>query len=117
VTYPADTGERRKAGDRIPACEITRTDEDDEIWIPKVTELGLTIITRDIHISQQTRLRNILKGCGGKMFAFTDPKQLDGFEVLESVMIQWRDMERRVREEDGPFIYECRRTSMRRLDL
>ena len=46
VTYCGDDGRRPKGLD-LPASPIQKTDTDDDVWIPIVTQAGMCIITRD----------------------------------------------------------------------
>ena len=52
VTYPGDPGGTVKRHSR-PPCPITKTDVDDNEWIPVVAEEGWAIISRDTKIERR----------------------------------------------------------------
>jgi hypothetical protein len=116
VTYCGDDGDRPKNLRNLPPAEVQATKTPDDEWIPTVTRAGLAIITRDRHIGDKTREKDIVLTCGARMFAITSPEQLDNWGMLEVVVTQWRAMETAAAE-PGPYIYSLTRTGMNPINL
>lgn len=127
VTYCGDDGIRKKRRLNLPPCVIQDSDTDDDIWIPAVTDQGLTIITRDVHIEQRSSEIAAVIASSARMFAITTESEADGtpggrrrlhnWDLLEIAVTRWRDMELAVRTRPGPFIYSLTRTGLRLVDL
>lgn len=116
VTFCGDDGKRRKPLRSLPPAEVQLTKTPDEEWIPRVTQAGLAIITRDRRIEMRTREKDIVLSSEARMFAITSDEQLDNWGLLEVVVSQWRAMEKYA-EEDGPYIYAVTRSSLRKIKL
>jgi hypothetical protein len=116
VTFCGDSGSRRKPLRDLPPAEIQATATPDEEWIPKVTQAGLAIITRDRSIEMRLNEKDIVLASSARMFAITSEGQLDNWGLLEVVVTRWRDMEKAA-EEDGPYIYAVTRSTLRKIEL
>ena len=113
VTYPGDLGGTVKRHTR-PPCPITRTDIDDDDWIPIVAAQGWGIISRDTRIERRPAEVAAVKDNGAKLFAITSEEKLDTWRQLEVLMCNWRAIDR-LAETPGPFIYRVARTAMSRV--
>lgn len=112
VTWPGDSGERQGPSRRwLPPSPVDSSDVADEIWIPTVTNAGMTIVTRDRHI--RTRLREIqaVRQSGARIFAVSQSGQLNRWDLLEVIVSRWRDMEETVRSTRGPWIFTVTRAT------
>jgi hypothetical protein len=116
VTYCGDSGKRKKSRLYLPPCIIQDTEDDDDKWIPAVTEEGLAIITRDKRIQTRTNEKNTVLASGARVFAVTSKAQLDNWGLLEIVVTRWRDLELAA-EEPGPYIYAVTRTAISKIVL
>jgi hypothetical protein len=115
VTYPGDPGgvvHRRQR----PACPITRADTPDEIWIPETAHRGWLVITRDSRIQHHRAELRAVQSSGARMIALAGTDAGGTWEQLETLMNQWRGIEKRL-DEPGPFIYIATRTTLRPVDL
>jgi hypothetical protein len=115
VTYPGDPGGVVHRRHR-PPCPITRTDTPDEIWIPETARRNWLIITRDSRIQHHRAEIEAVRTSGARMIALAGPEAGGTWQQLETLMSQWRAIERRL-EEPGPFIYMATRTTLRPVDL
>lgn len=115
VTYPGDPGgvvHRRQR----PPCQITSTDTPDEVWIPETARHGWLIITRDSRIQHHRAEIEAVRSSGARMVAMAGRDAGGTWAQLETLMTQWRAIERRLAE-PGPFIYTAPRTTLRRVPL
>jgi hypothetical protein len=115
VTFPGDPGgviHRRQR----PACPITSTRTPDEIWIPETARRGWLIITRDSRIQHHRAEIRAVQTSGARMIAPAGVDAGGTWEQLETLMNQWRAIEKRL-VEPGPFIYTATRTTLRPVDL
>lgn len=115
VTYPGDPGGTVKRHSR-PPCPITKTDVDDNEWIPVVAEEGWAIISRDTKIERRPAEVAAVRDNGAKLFAIASGEKLDTWRQLEILMCNWRAIDR-LAETPGPFIYRVTRTKMSRVPL
>ena len=113
VTYPGDPGGTIKRHAR-PACPITATNVDDDVWIPEVASSGWAIISRDKKISRRPAELRAIQTAGAKMFAIASDEKLDVWRQLEVLFCNWRKIEE-LRETPGPYIYKLTRTRHVRL--
>ncbi|HEV7896713.1 MAG TPA: hypothetical protein VGP31_02550 [Planosporangium sp.] len=88
----------------------------DTQWIPRVTEEGLLIITRDRQIQHHLAELQAVREYGARMVALSGKEARGTFDQLEIVMCRWRDIEACLAEQ-GPFIYTATRTVFRKIDL
>jgi hypothetical protein len=115
VTYPGDPGgvvHRRQRH----ACPITTADTPDEIWIPETARREWLIITRDSRIQHHRAEIEAVRTSGARMIALAGVDAGGTWEQLETLMNQWRAIQRRL-DEPGPFIYTATRTTLRPVDL
>lgn len=88
VTFPGDDGRRSQPNWHLPPCVIQDTATSDEIWIPRVTQEGLAIITRDLHIGAKRAEKDAVVASRARMFAITSNETLDKWGLLEVVVSQ-----------------------------
>jgi hypothetical protein len=115
VTYPGDPGGVVHKKQR-PPCVVTTTETPDPVWIPRVTEQGWLIITRDRHIQSRLAELQAVRDYGARMVALSGKEARGRFEQLEIVMCRWRDIEGCLVEK-GPFVYSATRTTFRKIGL
>lgn len=90
--------------------------DDDDVWIPQVTQAAMAIITRDTAILRRLREIAAIKASGARVFALAGSGTLGRWELLEMVVAQWRTLEKHVAKA-GPFVYSVNRTTVSRLDI
>jgi hypothetical protein len=115
VTYPGDPGRTLFKKER-PACVVATPNTPDTEWIPKVTQHGFMIITRDRQIQHHLAEIRAVKEFGARMVALAGKEARNTFDQLEIVMCRWRDVTG-CADELGPFIYTATRTTFRKIDL
>lgn len=115
ATYPGDPGGVVHK-QRRPACPIDSPAVKDPVWIPKVTELGWLIISRDARIREHRREIAAVRESRARMVSLGSQDARGTFEQLEVLMRQWRRIERCL-EQEGPFIYTATRTTFVPVDL
>jgi hypothetical protein len=116
VTYPGDPGGPVK-GHRIRhPCMITDTSTPDAVWIPETARQRWLIITRDRHIQAHRAEIQAVRVSGACMVSLTGHDAVDTFHQLESLMCQWRSIERLL-SRSGPFIFAVTRTSCKEIPL
>ena len=101
VTYPGDPGGTLHRRWR-PACPITDSDTDDDIWIPETARQGWLFITRDSGIQHHPAEIEAVRSSGARMIALAGNEAKSTWQQLEVVMSQWRAIEHRLKE-SGPF--------------
>lgn len=114
ATWPGDTGIRATQRLRQDPSPITSAATSDEIWIPRVTQAGMAIITRDKRIQSRTAEIDAVMACRARVFAITSQDNLDRWGLLEVVVSRWRDLEE-ASSRPGPYVYAVTRTGIRRL--
>ena len=115
VTYAGDPGGEVHKRVR-PACVVTDPATPDDVWIPRVTEHGWLIVTRDRHIRVRPREIAAVRDYGARLVALTGPDATSTFNQLEVVMCRWRDIVRSL-DRDGPFIYSATRSTFEPVPL
>ena len=115
ATYPGDPGTVIKRRER-PACPITDTATQDDVWIPQVASLGWLIITRDSRIQQHRAEIAAVKTSNARMVALAGDDARGTWQQLEILMRQWRAIED-LALRAGPFIYRATRSSLRAVAL
>lgn len=114
VTWPGDDGARAKERLRQEPSPVTTTETPDELWIPRVTDAGMVIVTRDKHILSRTIEINAVMASGARMFAITSVENLDQWGLLEVFMTRWRDIDAAART-PGPYVYSLTRSRIHKL--
>lgn len=113
-TFPGDPGadmfKRRRA-----ACPIAPGTKD-TVWLPRVTELGWLIITRDYAIHRNLAERQAVRQSGARMIALSGEDARTKWGQLELLMMRWRRIEELV-SAPGPFIYRASRSRFDRISL
>lgn len=115
VTYPGFQG-KTVGGRDMPACPITDTETDDDVWIPVVAQAGWTIITRDQAIQRRTAEKIAVAASKAKMFAITAPGQLRNWDMLRITLRHWDAIEASIGE-NGPYIYKMTLTTLEQIEL
>lgn len=115
VTYPGDPGGVVRKRSR-PPCPVQSPATKDHIWIPRVTELGWLIVTRDSAIQRHRREIGAVQEHSARMIALAGKEAGDTWHQLEILMTQWRAIARQAAE-PGPFICTATRTALRSIDL
>jgi hypothetical protein len=113
ITYPGDPGVTIHKRSR-PACIITTPRTKDPVWIPKVSQQGLLILTRDSNIQQHSAEISAVVDNHGRMVALSSIDATTVWAQLEVVMTQWRRLEE-LADLPGPFIYTATRSSLRKV--
>ncbi len=116
VTYPGDLGGVIKGGRARPPCPVAAVSTPDDVWIPETAKRGWLIITRDRHIQEHRAEIDAVRSSGARMVTFTGVEAVNTFRQLETLMCQWRRIEKLL-SEDGPFIYSLTRTRLRRVPM
>lgn len=114
-TYPGDQGITLNKRKR-PQCIIQDKGTLDPVWVPKVTDKGWIIVTRDHNIRENPAERRIVRESEARMVALSGDDAGNKWAQLELLMIRWREIEKLVNE-PGPFIFLASRSRMRRLPL
>lgn len=114
VTWPGDDGTRSSEKDRIAPSPIAEKNVDDDVWIPEVTRVGMTIITRDKHIMSRTHEITAVVAARAQMFALAVPEKLNLWGLVRLAAAHWPEMATLARE-PGPFIYNVSWTRLRRV--
>jgi hypothetical protein len=112
VTYPGDPGTVVRKQQR-PACPVM-PNEQDTVWIPKVSHAGWLMITRDSAIQRWPLEIAAVLHNGGRMVALAGRDAVSKWDQLEIVMTQWRRIEK-LHGLPGPFVYTATRTSLRKV--
>jgi hypothetical protein len=115
VTYPGDPGGEVHKRVR-PPCVVTDVATLDDVWIPRVTDQGWLIVTRDRHIRTRPRELQAVREYSARMVALTSADATNTFHQLEVVMCRWRDILACL-DKEGPFIYTATRSSFERVPL
>jgi hypothetical protein len=115
ITYPGDPGDVVHKRAR-PACPITSPAVLDPVWIPRVTERGWLIVTRDHNIALNRAEIDAVRTSGARMVALAGREAVGTWAQLEVFMSQWRAIEA-LTSETGPFIYSATRTRLRPIPL
>lgn len=113
-TYPGDPGEeihRRKRS----ACPVERGTKD-TVWVPRVSQLGWLIISRDFRISENPAERRAVQEAGARMVALSGDDATQTWGQLELLMKYWRRIDE-LQRQPGPFIYLASRSRLKPLDL
>jgi hypothetical protein len=116
VTHPGDPGGQVKGRRIRPPCVITDTSTPDAVWIPETARQRWLIITRDRHIQEHRAEIQAVRVSGARMVTLTGRDAVSTFHQLESLMCQWRNVERLL-PRPGPFIFAATRTSFREIPL
>lgn len=113
-TWIGDDGvsRRRKQRYHLAPCPVTRQDENDDVWIPKIASAGATILTRDEHIATRLAEHEAVRASSARMFAITSAGDLDLWGLVRVVAAQWDHLEQVRLERPGPFIVGFTRTTM-----
>jgi len=112
ITYPGDLGATVRGGRVRPPCPITTPATLDQVWIPETARRGWLIITRDRHIQDHEAEVAAVRDHGARMIALAAKEATTTWHQLETVLCQWRSIER-LSETPGPFIYTATRTALR----
>jgi hypothetical protein len=77
--------------------------EDDEVWIPKVTQLRWVLLTKDKRISKRVSQRDVVVQCRAQMFSLPNG-EMTGDEMAKRFLERGRVMGRTLHKYDAPFI-------------
>jgi len=105
VTYPGDSGDGTR-----PACPISPQTKD-SVWIPRVSNEGWVVITRDRHLMHRPDELAALRDNRARVVRLDARHVLTKWLELEILVTQWRRIELVV-DTPGPWIYRVGRTTL-----
>lgn len=109
VTYCGDDGRRPKGLD-LPPSPIQDTATADDVWIPTVTQAGMSIITRDKKLLSRPWELDAIAASRARVFTILVEDDPSNWGLLEAVACQWRLMQSAA-DLPGPFVYGVTRTT------
>jgi hypothetical protein len=96
-------------------CTDIPREAKDPVWLPKVGQRGWAVVMRDKRIRHRPGERNLLARHRIRAFCLTGSGDQTSWEMLELLVRQWSNIEQRLLEIDGPFVYAITLNGLRRL--
>jgi hypothetical protein len=76
----------------------------DEVWLPEIGRRGWYLITRDKRIPRKAAEVRALKAAGVGAFVFTQKKDLDLWEWVQTVVRRWSEIKNWCQSHRRPFV-------------
>jgi hypothetical protein len=104
VLYPGQDG-----------CAVSDPAMKDVEWLPVAGAHEWVVLMRDKHIRTRPGERLRLTECGVRAFAMTAAGNYSRWLTLELLARRWREIEKVVADEPGPYIYSVTQSGLARL--
>jgi hypothetical protein len=87
----------------------------DRVWLPRVGQRGWAVIMRDKRIRSRPGEREFLRRHHIRAYCLTGSGDQTSWEMLDLLVRQWGNIEERLRQMDGPFLFAVTLNGIRRL--